>query len=73
MGQVYFGALPLLLLIAPGLTRGWLWDKAVRPLSLLFAFMVLFALGRYTPLFHAALRLSAGREARSAGRPTRPS
>jgi hypothetical protein len=54
MGQVYFGALPLLLLIAPGLTRGWLWDRAVRPLSLLFAFMVLFALGRYTPLFHAA-------------------
>ena len=54
MGQVYFGALPLLLLIAPGLTRGWLWDKAVRPLTLLFAFMVLFALGRYTPVFDLA-------------------
>ncbi|SEG11930.1 hypothetical protein [Bosea lathyri] len=54
MGQVYFGALPLLLLIAPGLTRGWLWDKAIRPFTLLFAFMVLFALGRYTPLFHVA-------------------
>lgn len=54
MGQVYFGALPLLLLIAPGLTRGWLWDKAVRPLTLLFAFMVLFALGRYTPIFGLA-------------------
>ncbi|POR57090.1 hypothetical protein [Bosea psychrotolerans] len=52
MGQVYIGALPLLLLIAPGLTRGWLWDKAVRPFSLLFLFMVLFALGRYTPAFH---------------------
>lgn len=52
MGQVYLGALPLLLLIVPGLTRGWLWDKAVRPLALLFAFMVLFALGRYTPVFH---------------------
>jgi hypothetical protein len=51
MGQVYIGALPLLLLIAPGLTRGWLWDKAVRPFSLLFLFMVLFALGRYTPAF----------------------
>ncbi|PTM42308.1 YfhO family protein [Bosea sp. 124] len=54
MGQVYFGALPLLLLIAPGLTRGWLWDRAVRPLSLLFVFMVLFALGRYTPVFDLA-------------------
>jgi hypothetical protein len=54
MGQVYFGALPVLLLIAPGLTRGWLWDRAVRPLTLLFAFMVLFALGRYTPVFDLA-------------------
>ena len=54
MGQVYLGALPLLLLIAPGLTRGWLWDKAVRPFTLLFAFMVLFALGRYTPVFGLA-------------------
>lgn len=52
MAQVYVGALPVLLLIVPGLTRGWLWDKAVRPLSLLFVFMVLFALGRYTPAFH---------------------
>jgi hypothetical protein len=52
MAQVYMGALPVLLLIAPGLTRAWLWDKAVRPLSLLFLFVVLFALGRYTPVFH---------------------
>lgn len=53
MAQVYMGALPMLLLIAPGLTRGWLWDKAVRPLTLLFLFMVLYALGRYTPFFEA--------------------
>lgn len=52
MAQVYFGALPLLLMLTPGLTRGWLWDKAVRPLTLSFVFMVLYALGRYTPLFH---------------------
>lgn len=54
MGQVYFGALPLLLMIAPGLTRGWLFDRAVRPLTVLFGVMVLFALGRYTPLFDLA-------------------
>ncbi|MBA4271352.1 MAG: hypothetical protein C0447_18360, partial [Methylobacterium sp.] len=54
MGQVYFGALPLLLLIAPGLTRGWLFDRAVRPLTVLFGLMVLFALGRYTPVFDLA-------------------
>jgi hypothetical protein len=52
MGQVYIGALPLVLLIAPGLSRGWLLDKAVLPLTLLFGFMVLFALGRFTPAFH---------------------
>lgn len=60
MGQVYLGALPLLLLIAPGLTRLWLWDKAVRPLSLLFLFMVLFALGRYTPVFHVVYEYLPG-------------
>ncbi len=60
MGQVYFGALPLLLLIAPGVTRGWLWDRAVRPLTLCFAFMVLFALGRYTPLFDLAYEYLPG-------------
>lgn len=54
MGQVYLGALPLLLLIAPGLTRGWLWDKAVRPVTVLFVLMVVFALGRYTPVFALA-------------------
>jgi hypothetical protein len=51
MAQVYIGALPLLLLIAPGLTRGWLLNKAILPFTLLFLFMILFALGRYTPAF----------------------
>lgn len=54
MGQIYAGALPFLLLIAPGLSRGWLWDKAIRPYTILFVLMVLFALGRYTPFFHLA-------------------
>jgi len=52
MGQIYAGALPFLLLIAPGLSRGWLWDRAIRPYAILFLLMVLFALGRYTPFFH---------------------
>ena len=60
MGQVYIGALPLLLLIAPGLTRGWLWDKGVRSLSLLFLFMVLFAVGRYTPFFQVVYEYLPG-------------
>lgn len=60
MGQVYIGALPLLLLLVPGLTRGWLLDRAIRPLSLMFLFMVLFALGRYTPFFHAVYEYLPG-------------
>lgn len=51
MGQVYFGALPFLLLIVPGVTRGWLWARGVRMLTALFVCMVLFAIGRYTPFF----------------------
>ncbi|MCO5092108.1 hypothetical protein [Bosea sp. (in: a-proteobacteria)] len=60
MAQVYVGALPLLLLLAPGLTRGWLWDRSVRLLTLLFVLMVLFALGRFTPLFHLAYEYLPG-------------
>lgn len=51
MGQVYLGALPFLLLVAPGLTRGWLFERPVRALTILLALMILFALGRYTPAF----------------------
>ncbi|WP_100962770.1 hypothetical protein [Bosea sp. FBZP-16] len=51
MGQLYFGALPVLLLVIPGLSRGWLWDRGIRSLTILFGLMVLFAVGRYTPAF----------------------
>ncbi|MGL5362550.1 MAG: hypothetical protein ACRDBH_06695, partial [Bosea sp. (in: a-proteobacteria)] len=51
MGQIYMGALPALLLLVPGLTRGWLLAREVRVLSLLALLMLLFALGRYTPFF----------------------
>ena len=60
MAQVYFGALPLLLLIAPGLTRGWLWDRGVRTFSLALLFMILFAVGRYTPAFHVIYEYMPG-------------
>ncbi|OYW98235.1 MAG: hypothetical protein B7Z14_15480 [Bosea sp. 32-68-6] len=63
MGQVYFGALPALLLIVPGLSRGWLWDRGIRSLSILFALMVLFAIGRYTPAFAAFYHFLPGVDA----------
>lgn len=60
MGQVYLGALPALLLVAPGLSRGWLWDRAVRPFTILFVCMLLFGLGRFTPVFAAFYDLLPG-------------
>lgn len=50
MGQVYFGAVPLLL-IAIGAVSGVLWSRDVRFFSAALAATVIFALGWYTPAF----------------------
>ena len=50
MGQVYIGAIPLLLLVhAAG--RGLLWEREVRFFTIAGAAMLLYALGWYTPVF----------------------
>jgi len=50
MGQVYLGAIPLLLLILAGL-RGLLWEREVRFYTVACGVMLLYALGWYTPVF----------------------
>jgi len=50
MGQVYFGAIPLVLLILAGV-RGLLWHREVRFYTVAAAAMLLYALGWYTPVF----------------------
>jgi len=57
MGQLYIGAVPVLLLIA-GLVTGTLWRSGIRFFSLALAAMLIYALGWYTPgfaLMHAWL------------------
>ncbi len=50
MGQLYYGIVPLLALIA-ALLSGKLWSREVRIFAILLALMVIYALGRYTPVF----------------------
>ncbi len=57
MADVYSGALPLVAVVAIGLMRGALWHKTIRYYTLAFVFMVLFALGDFTPFFQAAFHL----------------
>jgi hypothetical protein len=51
MGQVYVGALPVLLLLAVGVGGGALWAPPARFFSLALAGTLIYALGRYTPIF----------------------
>ena len=51
MGQLYIGALPIVLVMTVGLTRGALWTREMRVYALSILFLVLYALGAYTPAF----------------------
>ena len=59
MGQLYIGAIPVLLLIA-GAMRGLLWDREVRFFTLALAFVTLYALGGYTPVFRVIYEILPG-------------
>lgn len=50
VGQLYLGAIPLLLIAGAGAT-GRLWDRDIRFFTLVAAAMLLYALGWYTPVF----------------------
>jgi hypothetical protein len=59
MGQVYIGAIPMLLLIVAGL-RGLLWEREVRVFTLAGAALLLYAFGWYTPVFRLFYELLPG-------------
>lgn len=59
MGQLYLGAIPLLLIVA-GMWRGVLWAREIRFFSIAALLMLLYALGWYTPFFRAAYELLPG-------------
>ena len=51
MGQVYIGALPIIAVVMLGLRRGVLLAPAVRFFTVVTGVMLVYALGRYTPIF----------------------
>jgi hypothetical protein len=59
MGQVYLGAIPLLLLILAGL-RGLLWEREVRFFTIACGAMLLYAFGWYTPVFRILYEVLPG-------------
>jgi hypothetical protein len=59
MGQVYIGAIPLILLVLAGL-RGHLWEREVRFFTVAGAAMLLYAFGWYTPVFRLLYDLLPG-------------
>ena len=73
MGEVYIGALPVLLVLALGFMRGRIfWPREIRFFSLAVAALLIYALGRYTAVLRAALQVFAGRRPLPAGPRTRP-
>ncbi|MFZ4806782.1 MAG: hypothetical protein ACOYLQ_05940 [Hyphomicrobiaceae bacterium] len=52
VGQLYIGAIPLLLLFA-GLARGALFHRDIRFVTVAFVLVSLYAVGWYTPVFRA--------------------
>ena len=53
MGEIYFGALPLMALLAFGVARGWIFDRPMRFFVAVAAVMAIYAFGKYTPVFAA--------------------
>jgi hypothetical protein len=51
MSQMYLGTLPIFLILVVGLGRGLLWAREIRVLAIAAAFLIVYALGAYTPAF----------------------
>jgi Dolichyl-phosphate-mannose-protein mannosyltransferase len=60
MGQLYVGALPLVAIIGFGLARGLLWARDIRFFTIATVLVLLYALGWYTPAFHAMYEIMPG-------------
>lgn len=59
MGVLYLGAIPLLLL-AFGMLRGDLWRSEIRFFTVAALVLLLYALGKYTPIFQISYALLPG-------------
>ena len=52
VGQIYAGALAVVVVLGFGLRRGLLWAREIRFFTVTLLLTLLYALGRYTPVFH---------------------
>jgi hypothetical protein len=59
MGQLYIGAVPILLVIA-GLMRGLFWARDIRFVSCALIGVTIYAFGGFTPFFHVFYKLFPG-------------
>ncbi|MDI9846885.1 hypothetical protein QM467_02295 [Rhodoblastus sp. 17X3] len=53
MGEIYFGALPFLALVALGFGRLWAFERPMRFFSAAILVLAVYAFGKYTPVFAA--------------------
>ena len=60
MSVAYIGALPVLAIVGVGILRGRAWDPAIRAISIATAVVLLYALGRYTPVFQPLFAILPG-------------
>jgi hypothetical protein len=60
MGMLYAGAVPFVALVSFGLVRGHAWAREIRVFTIAAALVLLYALGWYTPAFHAIYDLLPG-------------
>jgi len=60
MGMIYSGAVPLVALASFGVVRGHAWSREIRVFTVAAALTLLYALGWYTPAFHAMHALMPG-------------
>jgi hypothetical protein len=60
MSQLYFGALPALLILSIGFTRRMLWAREIRVFAIAAAVLLVYALGIYTPVFRAIYDMLPG-------------
>jgi hypothetical protein len=60
MALIYAGAIPVVVVIAFGLIRGLAWARDIRYFTIAAALVLLYTLGRYTPVFHGMYDLLPG-------------
>ena len=59
-GQVYVGALAAIAVLGFGVVRGLLWAREIRFFSVAMVLVLLYALGKYTPVFYLMYEVVPG-------------